>query len=134
MSKGPVIKFPRVIAGFYNVTLDGQLMGYIAKKVDGKETSWIVYNTQEPELTLETLPISAIADEGELFREAKEFSKQFFTQLPQEQEDEPEVETVVLQEPDWVETADELADDTQDFFDEMSEFEELVEEEELVAV
>lgn len=134
MAKAPAIKFPRVQAGFYNVTLDGQLMGYIAKKVDGKETSWIVYNTQEPDLTLETLPISAIVDESELFREAKEFSKQFFTQLPQEQESEPEVETVVLQEPEWAETTDELADDTQDLFDEMSEFEELVEEEELVAV
>lgn len=134
MAKAPAIKFPRIQAGFYSVTLDGQLMGYIAKKVDGKETSWIVYNTQEPDLTLETLPISAIADEEELFREAKEFSKQFFTQLPQEQEDEPEVETVVLQEPEWAESADEFVDDTQDFFDEMSEFEDLVEEEELVAV
>jgi hypothetical protein len=130
MAKAPAIKFPRIQAGFYNVTLDGQLMGYIAKKVEGKDTTWVVYNTQEPELTMETLPISTIADETELFREAKEFSKKFFTELPQEEnEPEVEVETVVLQEPEW---AEEAQDQPQDFFDEMNEYEEV--EEELVAV
>lgn len=130
MTKAPAVKFPRIVAGFYNVTLDGELVGYIAKKVEGKVTTWTVYNTNEPDLTIETLPVSAIADETELFREAKEFAKNYFTNLPTTQEDETEevemeqeVETVELQAPEWSE------DETQDFFDEVNEFEEVEEEE-----
>lgn len=130
MTKAPAVKFPRIVAGFYNVTLDGELVGYIAKKVEGKVTTWTVYNTNEPDLTIETLPVSAIADETELFREAKEFAKNYFPNLPATQEDEveeveveQEVETVELQAPEWSE------DETQDFFDEVNEFEEVEEEE-----
>jgi hypothetical protein len=130
MTKAPAVKFPRIVAGFYNVTLDGELVGYIAKKVEGKVTTWTVYNTNEPDLTIETLPVSAIADETELFREAKEFAKNYFPNLPTTQEDETEevemeqeVETVELQAPEWSE------DETQDFFDEVNEFEEVEEEE-----
>lgn len=128
MSKGPTIKFPRLTAGFYTVTMDGELVGYVSKKTEGKETSWIIYNTNEPDLTLETLPVSAMVEETELFREAKEIAKTYFLNRPepQEQEQEQEVETVELQVPDWSE------DETSDFFDEMSEFEEV--EAELVGV
>jgi len=127
MAKAPAVKFPRIQAGFYNITLDGELVGYISKKVEGKVTTWTVYNTNEPDLTVETLPVSSIADETELFRDAKEFAKGYFpnavqTQPQVEVEDEvemeQEVETVELQVPDWTE------DETQDFFDEVNEFEE----------
>lgn len=131
MTKAPAVKFPRIVAGFYNVTLDGEIVGYIAKKVEGKVTTWTVYDTNEPDLTIETLPVSTIADETELFREAKEFAKNYFpNNLPATQEDETEevemeqeVETVELQAPEWSE------DETQDFFDEVNEFEEVEEEE-----
>lgn len=129
MAKAPVVKFPRVIAGFYNVTLDGELVGYVSKKVDGKETTWTVYNTSEPDLTPETLLTSTIVEETELFREAKEIARNYFMNLPeqpQEQEVEPEVEAVELQVPDWSE------DETEDFFDEANEYEEA--EAELVGV
>ncbi len=122
MAKAPSVKFPRIQAGFYNVTLDGELVGYITKKVDGKVTTWTTYNTNEPDMTPETLLISTIADESELFREAKEFAKNYFINAPvadiQEDEVDEEVETVELQIPDWTE------DETQDFFDEVNEFEE----------
>lgn len=130
MAKAPIVKFPRIIAGFYNVTLDGELVGYVSKKVDGKETTWTVYNTSEPDLTPETLLTSTIVEETELFREAKEIARNYFMNLPapapQEQEVEPEVETVELQVPDWSET------ETEDFFDEVNEYEEA--EAELVGV
>lgn len=128
MAKAPVVKFPRVQAGFYNVTLDGELVGYVTKKVDGKETTWTVYNTSEPDLTPETLLTSTIVEETELFREAKEIARNYFMNLPapQEQEVEPEVEAVELQVPDWSE------DETEDFFDEANEYEEA--EAELVGV
>ena len=128
MAKAPVVKFPRVIAGFYTVTLDGELVGYISKKVDGKDVSWNIYDTNEPDLTLETLPTSALIEETELFREAKESARTFFMNRPepQEEEVEPEVETVELQVPDWTE------DEEADFFDEVNEYEEA--EAELVGV
>lgn len=128
MAKAPVVKFPRLQAGFYTITLDGELVGYVTKKVDGKETTWTVYNTNEPDLTPETLLTSTIVEETELFREAKEIARNYFMNLPepQEQEPEPEVETVELQVPDWSE------DETEDFFDEANEYEEA--EAELVGV
>ena len=130
MAKAPIVKFPRIIAGFYSVTYDGELVGYIAKKVEDKETTWTIYNTNEPDLTLETLPTSAIVEETELFREAKENAKAFFMNRPEPQEEvEPEPEIVVpveLQVPDWSE------DEVPDFFDEVNEYEEA--EAELVGV
>jgi len=130
MAKAPAIKFPRIQAGFYSITFDGELVGYVAKQGESKDASWFVYNTNEPDLTPDTLLVSTIVDESDLFRVSKDFAKGFFTSAPS-QEQEPEAE---LQTPEWTETADELADDAQDFFDEVSEFEELVEDEELVAV
>jgi hypothetical protein len=130
MAKAPAIKFPRIQAGFYSITFDGELVGYVAKQGESKDASWFVYNTNEPDLTPDTLLVSTIVDESDLFRVSKDFAKGFFTSAPS-QEQEPEAE---LQTPEWTETADELADDAQDFFDEVNEFEELVEDEELVAV
>ena len=130
MAKAPAIKFPRITAGFYSITFDGELVGYVAKQGESKDASWFVYNTNEPDLTPDTLLVSTIVDESDLFRVSKDFAKGFFTSAPS-QEQEPEAE---LQTPEWTETADELADDAQDFFDEVNEFEELVEDEELVAV
>jgi len=125
MTKAPVIKFPRIRAGFYSVTLDGELVGYIAKKAEGKETSWRIFNTAEYDLTLDTLPTSALIEETELFREAKEAAKDFFPNNIVEVQ-EQEVETVELQVPDWSET------ETEDFFDEANEYDEA--EAELVGV
>jgi hypothetical protein len=133
MAKAPAIKFPRITAGFYSITFDGELVGYVAKQGESKDASWYVYNTNEPDLTPDTLLVSTIVDESDLFRVSKDFAKGFFTSAPS-QEQEPEVEAVELQTPEWTETADEFADDTQDFFDEVNEFEELVEDEKLVAV
>jgi hypothetical protein len=130
MAKAPAIKFPRITAGFYSITFDGELVGYVAKQGESKDVSWFVYNTNEPDLTPDTLLVSTIVDESDLFRVSKDFAKGFFTSAPS-QEQEPEAE---LQTPEWTETADEFADDTQDFFDEVNEFEELVEDEKLVAV
>jgi hypothetical protein len=130
MAKAPAIKFPRITAGFYSITFDGELVGYVAKQGESKDASWFVYNTNEPDLTPDTLLVSTIVDESDLFRVSKDFAKGFFTSAPS-QEQEPEAE---LQTPEWTETADEFADDTQDFFDEVNEFEELVEDEKLVAV
>lgn len=126
MAKAPVIKFPRVQAGFYTVTMDGELVGYISKKAEGKETSWMIFNTNEPDLTLETLPTSALIEETELFREAKEAAKDFFPNNIVEDVKEQEVETVELQVPDWSEN------ETEDFFDEANEYDEV--EAELVGV
>jgi hypothetical protein len=130
MAKAPAIKFPRITAGFYSITFDGELVGYVAKQGESKDASWFVYNTNEPDLTPDTLLVSTIVDESDLFRVSKDFAKGFFTSAPS-QEQEPEAE---LQTPEWTETADELADDAQDFFDEVNEFEDMVEDEELVAV
>jgi hypothetical protein len=130
MAKAPAIKFPRITAGFYSITFDGELVGYVAKQGESKDASWFVYNTNEPDLTPDTLLVSTIVDESDLFRVSKDFAKGFFTSAPS-QEQEPEAE---LQTPEWTETADELADDAQDFFDEVNEFEDMVEDEKLVAV
>lgn len=148
MAKSQIVKFPRVEAGFYTVTFDGELVGYVAKKVEGKETTWSVYNTNEPDLTIETLPPSALVEESELFREAKEAAKTFFMNLPEPQEEsEPEVEIVELQVPDWSEEDSELefatadlqtsewseeGESDPDFFDELNDYEEA--EAELVGV
>lgn len=127
MAKAPAIKFPRIQAGFYAITFDGELVGYIAKQGEAKDTSWFVYNTSEPDLTIETLPVSAMVDESDLFRVSKDFAKEFFTSAPSQ---EQEVETVELQAPEW----NEMEPVSEDFFDEASAFEDMIEEEELVAV
>jgi hypothetical protein len=129
MAKAPMIKFPRIQAGFYSVTFEGELVGYVAKQGESKDSSWFVYNTNEPDLTLETLPVSTVVDESDLFRVSKDFCKEFFTGAPT-QETESVTETMELQTPDWSDT-EEMSDD---FFDEAAAFEDMIEEKELVAV
>lgn len=116
MAKAPTIKFPRVHAGFYSVTRDGELVGYIARQGDAKETSWFVYNDNTPELAVEDLSMETAVDENDLFRVSKDFAREFFSNLPMsepaameeaEVEDEAEVETLELQAPEWTEDATE---------------------------
>ena len=75
MAKGPVIKFPRIEAGFYSVTRDGAIVGYIKKEVDGKEINWWIYDTVNAE-NLDSQP--AIDGPNELFREAKVDATAYF--------------------------------------------------------
>lgn len=133
MAKAPAIKFPRIHAGFYSVTFDGELVGYIAKQGDAKEAVWYVYKDNTPDLTFESLRMETAVDESDLFRVSKEFARGFFTAPPaaDETEDEAEVETVELQAPDWSEDEN-TEEGSMDLMDEMSEFEDVVEEEELV--
>ena len=75
MAKGPVIKFPRIEAGFYSVTCDGAIVGYIKKEVDGKEINWWIYDTVNAEnLDSQT----SIDGPNELFREAKVDATAYF--------------------------------------------------------
>ena len=75
MAKGPVIKFPRVEAGFYSVTRDGAIVGYIKKEVDGKEINWWIYDT----VNVDNLDSqTAIDGPNELFREAKVDATAYF--------------------------------------------------------
>lgn len=138
MAKAPSVKFPRIQAGFYYVTLEGQVVGYISKKVDGKETSWQIYQTTETDLTQDNLLISTMIEETELFREAKDFSKEHFinstpvTEVAEEETISDEVvtevtSTVELQEPEWNES-EVLVVEEDDFFDEVNLSEELEEE------
>lgn len=139
MAKAPTIKFPRIHAGFYSITFDGELVGYIAKQGDAKEAVWYVYNDNTPDLTLESLRMETAVDESDLFRVSKDFARGFFTAPPVADEteagdeagDEAEVETVELQTPEWSEDEN-TEEGSMDLMDEMSEFEDVVEEEELV--
>jgi hypothetical protein len=115
MAKAPTIKFPRIHAGFYSITFDGELVGYIAKQGGDKDAAWFVYNDNTPELTFDALDMETAVDESDLFRVSKEFARGFFTapatpvEVEEVMEDEEmEVETVELQAPDWEETEVEL--------------------------
>lgn len=119
MAKGPVIKFPRIEAGFYSITLDGALVGYIKKEVDGKETNWWVYDTVDMDFSSET----AIDTANELFREAKVdatayfLSKKVVPDVEVESAEAPvdEVPAPVMEQPVVEE----------DFFDALSAFEDV---------
>lgn len=122
MSKGSVIKFPRVTAGFYSVTRDGAIVGYIKKEVDGKETNWWTYDTVNMEnLNSET----AIDTPNELFREAKVDATAYFLNKKVEVEEVAETEDVVeassptpeMEQPQEIE---------EDFFDASSAFEDVM--------
>ena len=75
MAKSPVLKFPRIEAGFYSVTRDGAIVGYIKKEIDGKEINWWIYDTVNAE-NLDSQP--AIDGPNELFREAKVDATAYF--------------------------------------------------------
>ena len=116
MAKSPVIKFPRLEAGFYSVTRDGAIVGYIKKEVDGKETNWWVYDTVDMEdLSTET----AIDTANELFREAKVDATAYFLDKKvevAEVEDVIEAPAPVMEQPQEME---------EDFFDAASAFEDV---------
>jgi hypothetical protein len=127
MAKGPVIKFPRIEAGFYSITLDGALVGYIKKEVDGKEVNWWVYDTVDMEdLSSET----AIDTANELFREAKVDATAYFLSKKVVSDVEVEVEASVAEVPAPVvelpvEDMELPVEDEDDFFDALSAFEDV---------
>jgi len=84
MAKSPTIKFPRIEAGFYNITKDGELVGYIMREVtDDKETNWYIFDNSTPDMDVAMLhPESAIDAPDDLFREAKENAKTYFLNRP----------------------------------------------------
>jgi hypothetical protein len=84
MAKAPTIKFPRIEAGFYNVTKDGELVGYIMREVtDDKETNWYIFDNSAPDMDVAMLhPEDAIDAPDGLFREAKENAKAYFLNRP----------------------------------------------------
>jgi len=116
MAKGPVIKFPRLEAGFYSVTRDGAIVGYIKKEVEGKETSWWIYDTVSADaLNSKT----AIDNPNELFREAKVDATAYFLNKNVEVvevEDVIEAPAPVMEQPQEME---------EDFFDAASAFEDV---------
>ena len=122
MAKGPVIKFPRLEAGFYSVTRDGAIVGYIKKEVEGKETSWWIYDTVSADaLNSQT----AIDTPNELFREAKVDATAYFLNKKVEvAEVETPVEVAtpapVMEQP--------VVDEEDDFFDSLSAFEDVEDE------
>lgn len=84
MAKSPAIKFPRITAGFYGITMDGEFVGYVMKEVDdSKETNWYVFDDNEPEKDIAMLnPANAIDAPDALLREAKESAKNYFLNRP----------------------------------------------------
>lgn len=96
MAKSPTIKFPRISAGFYYVTLEGEVVGYIMKEVDmdSKETNWYIFDDATPEKDIAMLhPKDAIDTPDALLREAKESAKQYFLNRPAKVESVVEVPT-----------------------------------------
>jgi hypothetical protein len=84
MAKSPNIRFPRIEAGFYSVTQDGEFVGYIMREVtDDKETNWYIFDNATPDLDVAMLhPEDAIDAPDGLFREAKENAKAYFLNRP----------------------------------------------------
>lgn len=153
MAKAPVIKFPRIEAGFYNVTMDGELVGYIMREVtDDKDTNWYIFDNATPELDVAMLhPKTAIDAPDGLFREAKENAKAYFLNRPakakvevpaapmkQEQwSEEVEVELDVMETESMLEDDNivvvEDGDEELEFFEDELEFDSIeAESEELV--
>lgn len=122
MAKSPVLKFPRIEAGFYSVTNDGELVGYIMREVeDSKETNWYIFDNATPDMDIAMLhPEDAIDAPDGLFREAKESAKTYFLNRPIQTEVVAQVAPV--EQAQWAEDEDE--DDTQ----ELSEDDEVIED------
>lgn len=85
MAKSPTIKFPRISAGFYSVTMNGEFVGYVMKDVDldTKETNWYVFddNVQGKDIAM-LQPKNAISNPDSLLREAKDSAKKYFLNRP----------------------------------------------------
>jgi hypothetical protein len=124
----PKFKFPRLEAGLYRVVMDKVDVGLIQKQVDGKEVSWWIYNTTNPE---EIGAVTSVGNPDDLLREAKETAQKYFMNRPtNEGELTQQTEETVVEEKGIL---DDLEDD---FFDSMNEFDdfEVDFEEELVNV
>jgi len=79
MTKAPTVKFPRIQAGFYSVTKDGEQMGYIVKQTEGKETNWYIFDDATPDREMDSFDFElAIDGPNDLFREAKEEAIPYF--------------------------------------------------------
>jgi len=111
MAKSSVIKFPRIEAGFYSITQDGEFVGYIMREVtDDKDTNWYIFDNGNPELDIAMLhPENAIDAPDGLFREAKENAKTYFLNRPVATQVEAPI--APLEEPEWVEEEEENEDD-----------------------
>ena len=116
MAKSPIVKFPRVEAGFYSVTKDGELVGYIMREVeDTKETNWYIFDNATPDMDIAMLhPEDAIDAPDGLFREAKDSAKTYFLNKPVRVE--PVVQIAPVQEAQWGELAEveDLSDEDED--------------------
>lgn len=113
MAKQISIKFPRIEAGFYGVTKDGEFVGYVMKEVDGKETNWYIFDDKEQGKDIAMLhPENAIDAPDALLREAKESAKNYFLNKP----DVPETpEAISLpKDAEWTEEAPEGSSDEPD--------------------
>jgi hypothetical protein len=130
MAKQPVLKFPRIAAGFYHVTNDGELVGYIMKEVnDDKETNWYIFDNATPDLDIAMLyPEDAIDAPDSLFREAKESAKAYFLNRPIQTEVVAQV--APIEQAEWTEDAsqdlpedDEVIEDNNLFVSDDGEFE-----------
>lgn len=104
MAKSSAIKFPRISAGFYGITKDGEFVGYVMKDtdLDGKETNWYVFddNVQGKDVAM-LHPKNAIERPDSLLREAKDSAKKYFLNRPATLQAPPE--TITLNKAEWVE-------------------------------
>lgn len=121
MAKGPVIKFPRIEAGFYSVTRDGAIVGYIKKEVDGKEINWWIYDTVNAEnLDSQT----SIDGPNELFREAKVDATAYFLNKKVEVATPAPVMKQPVVEEDFFDAASAFEDVEDEFEDAVFEYDE----------
>lgn len=116
MAKSSVIKFPRVTGGFYQVTKDGELVGYIMKEESNKEINWYIFDNATPDLDVAMLhPDTSIDAPDGLLREAKDSAKAYFMNKPV-----AVVEPVVeIAAPDWSESEEEEEVAIDSAFDEL---------------
>lgn len=124
MAKSPAIKFPRISAGFYGITMDGEFVGYVMKDIDldSKETNWYVFddNTQGKDIANLNLK-NSIDGPDSLLREAKESAKTYFLNRPEKVETASNV--VQLNEAEWDEPKVNWIDgeEPEDIFDDIHE-------------
>lgn len=136
MAKAPTIKFPRIEAGFYGITKEGEFVGYIMKEVnDDKETSWYIFDDNEQGKDIAMLhPANAIDTPDELLREAKESAKNYFLNKreapqaispvsPLNEADWDETDSMPEQEPTEDDLDDDLIEDNNLFVSEDGELE-----------
>lgn len=117
MAKAPTIKFPRISAGFYGITMDGEFVGYVMKEVnDSKEAEWYIFDDNTPGKDIAMLhPDNAIDTPDDLFREAKDSAKQYFLNRPKKMI-EAEVK-MQLKDAEWSEVGPSEAELVEDEYD-----------------